>query len=97
MAATAQRHALVRRRVTPGPNLIVGIAHAIEVRHHLFSHSNRRRPRDLVQATAYLDSMNDFGGANEVYAEFFKRPGPTRTCSSRCRLWRLFRKEAGHE
>ena len=26
---------------------------------------------DLVQATTYLVSMNDFGGYNEVWAEFF--------------------------
>lgn len=29
--------------------------------------------------TAYLTSMNDFGGFNEVYAEFFDEDGPTRT------------------
>jgi len=34
---------------------------------------------DLVQATAYLVSMNDFGGYNEVYAEFFDESGPART------------------
>jgi 2-aminomuconate deaminase len=34
---------------------------------------------DLVQITAYLVSMNDFGGYNEVYAEFFDETGPTRT------------------
>lgn len=36
---------------------------------------------DLVQATAYLVSMNDFGGYNEVWAEHFPDPGaaPTRT------------------
>jgi 2-aminomuconate deaminase len=34
---------------------------------------------DLVQVTAYLVSMNDFGGYNEVYAEYFDETGPTRT------------------
>jgi 2-aminomuconate deaminase len=34
---------------------------------------------DLVQLTAYLVSMNDFGGYNEVYAEYFDETGPTRT------------------
>ncbi|MFE0476847.1 RidA family protein [Streptomyces sp. NPDC058947] len=34
---------------------------------------------DLVQVTAYLVSMNDFGGYNEVYARYFNENGPTRT------------------
>lgn len=34
---------------------------------------------DLVQVTAYLVSMNDFGGYNEVYGEFFGDDAPTRT------------------
>jgi 2-aminomuconate deaminase len=34
---------------------------------------------DLVQVTAYLVSMNDFGGYNEVYGEYFDSGGPTRT------------------
>jgi 2-aminomuconate deaminase len=34
---------------------------------------------DLVQATAYLVSMNDFAGYNEVWAEYFDELGPTRT------------------
>ncbi|MER7007155.1 RidA family protein [Dactylosporangium sp. NPDC000555] len=34
---------------------------------------------ELVQVTAYLVSMNDFGGYNEVYAEYFDESGPTRT------------------
>lgn len=34
---------------------------------------------DLVQVTAYLVSMNDFGGYNEVYGEFFDETGPART------------------
>ncbi|GAA2340659.1 RidA family protein [Dactylosporangium salmoneum] len=34
---------------------------------------------DLVQVTTYLVNMNDFGGYNEVYAEFFDETGPART------------------
>lgn len=34
---------------------------------------------DLVQVTAYLVSMNDFGGYNQVWAEYFDERGPTRT------------------
>ncbi|MDG4814986.1 RidA family protein [Micromonospora sp. WMMD956] len=34
---------------------------------------------DLVQVTSYLVNMNDFGGYNEVWAEFFDVDGPTRT------------------
>ena len=35
--------------------------------------------QDLVSVTAYLVSMNDFGGYNEVYGEFFDESGPART------------------
>jgi 2-aminomuconate deaminase len=34
---------------------------------------------DLVQITTYLVNMNDFGGYNEVYSEYFDATGPTRT------------------
>ena len=34
---------------------------------------------DVVQVTTYLVSMNDFGGYNEVYSEFFDSTGPPRT------------------
>lgn len=34
---------------------------------------------DLVQLTTYLVTMNDFGGYNAVYAEYFDETGPTRT------------------
>jgi len=37
------------------------------------------RLSDLVQVTAYLVNMNDFGGYNEVYGEYFDERGPTRT------------------
>jgi 2-aminomuconate deaminase len=34
---------------------------------------------DLVQVTTYLVNMNDFGGYNEVWSEYFDETGPTRT------------------
>ncbi len=34
---------------------------------------------DVVQVTTYLVNMNDFGGYNAVYAEFFDASGPSRT------------------
>ena len=34
---------------------------------------------DLVQITTFLVSMNDFGGYNEVYGEYFDETGPART------------------
>ncbi|MFI9627900.1 RidA family protein [Streptomyces sp. NPDC052042] len=34
---------------------------------------------DIAQITTYLVSMNDFGGYNEVYGEYFDEQGPTRT------------------
>jgi 2-aminomuconate deaminase len=34
---------------------------------------------DLVQVTTYLVNMNDFGGYNEAWAEYFDETGPTRT------------------
>ena len=34
---------------------------------------------DVVAVTAYLVTMNDFGGYNEVYGEFFDESGPART------------------
>jgi 2-aminomuconate deaminase len=37
------------------------------------------RLADLVQVTTYLVNMNDFGGYNEVWAEYFDESGPTRT------------------
>lgn len=35
--------------------------------------------RDLVEVTTYLVNMNDFGGYNEVYGEYFGYDGPART------------------
>ena len=33
----------------------------------------------MVEITTYLVNMNDFGGYNEVYGEFFDYDGPART------------------
>jgi 2-aminomuconate deaminase len=35
--------------------------------------------KDVVEVTTYLVSMNDFGGYNEVYGEYFDFDGPART------------------
>jgi 2-aminomuconate deaminase len=34
---------------------------------------------DIVEITTYLVSMNDFGGYNEIYGEYFDYDGPART------------------
>jgi len=34
---------------------------------------------DAVEITSFLVNMNDFGGYNEVYGEYFDYEGPTRT------------------
>jgi 2-aminomuconate deaminase len=34
---------------------------------------------DLVEVSTFLVNMNDFGGYNEVYSEFFDESGPART------------------
>ncbi len=34
---------------------------------------------DLVDLSCFLVNMNDFGGYNQVYAEYFGYDGPTRT------------------
>lgn len=34
---------------------------------------------DIVDVTSFLVNMNDFGGYNEVYSEYFDYSGPTRT------------------
>ena len=34
---------------------------------------------DIVDITTFLVNMNDFGGYNEVYGEYFSYDGPTRT------------------
>lgn len=34
---------------------------------------------DVVEISAFLVNMNDFGGYNRVYSEYFGEAGPTRT------------------
>ena len=34
---------------------------------------------DIVEISTFLVNMNDFGGYNQVYAEYFDETGPTRT------------------
>lgn len=34
---------------------------------------------DVVEISSYLVNMNDFGGYNQVYGEYFDVTGPTRT------------------
>jgi 2-aminomuconate deaminase len=34
---------------------------------------------DVVEVSAFLVDMNDFGGYNEVYAQYFDEKGPART------------------
>lgn len=34
---------------------------------------------DVVEISSYLVDMNDFGGYNAVYADYFDETGPTRT------------------
>ncbi len=35
--------------------------------------------KDVVDVTTFLVNMNDFGGYNEVYSDYFNHDGPTRT------------------
>lgn len=35
--------------------------------------------QDLVEITTFLVNMNDFGGYNEIYGQYFDYDGPTRT------------------
>ena len=34
---------------------------------------------NLIEVTAYLTTMNDYGGYNEVYGTYFSESGPART------------------
>ena len=34
----------------------------------------------MVKTTVYLSNMNDFGAVNAVYASFFKKTLPARSC-----------------
>ena len=42
-------------------------------------HSAGAQLSDVVEVTTYLVNMNDFGGYNEVYGDFFGYDGPART------------------
>lgn len=35
--------------------------------------------KDVIDITSFLVNMNDFGGYNQVYSEYFDENGPTRT------------------
>ncbi len=35
---------------------------------------------DVVKATVYITSMDDFQAVNEIYSEFFSDPLPARSC-----------------
>ena len=34
---------------------------------------------DVIDVTSFLVNMNDFGGYNEIYGQYFNHDGPTRT------------------
>ena len=42
-------------------------------------HSEGATLENLVEISSFLVDMNDFGGYNQVYAEYFDESGPTRT------------------
>jgi 2-aminomuconate deaminase len=42
-------------------------------------HSAEAQLSDVVEISTYLVNMNDFGGYNEIYGEFFTHEGPART------------------
>ncbi len=42
-------------------------------------HSVDAQLTDLVEISTFLVNMNDFGGYNQVYGDFFDYDGPTRT------------------
>jgi 2-aminomuconate deaminase len=42
-------------------------------------HSVGAQLGDVVEISTYLVNMNDFGGYNEVYGEYFVHDGPART------------------
>jgi len=40
----------------------------------------------VIKTTVFIKEMNDFGAINEVYAEFFPEPYPSRSCVEVARL-----------
>ncbi len=41
---------------------------------------------NVIKTTVFIKEMNDFGAINEVYAEFFPSPYPSRSCVEVARL-----------
>lgn len=41
---------------------------------------------DVVKTTVFIKNMDDFSKINEVYAEFFEEPFPSRSCVEVARL-----------
>ena len=40
----------------------------------------------VVKATVFIKDMNDFAAVNEVYAKYFHKDAPARSCVEVCRL-----------
>ena len=40
----------------------------------------------VIKTTVFIKEMDDFSGINEVYAEFFRKPYPARSCVEVARL-----------
>jgi 2-iminobutanoate/2-iminopropanoate deaminase len=40
----------------------------------------------IVKATVFIKDMNDFAAVNEVYAKYFPKDAPARSCVEVCRL-----------
>jgi len=41
---------------------------------------------DVVKTTVFIKDMNDFGRINEIYAKFFTKDAPARSCVEVARL-----------
>ncbi len=41
---------------------------------------------NVIKTTVFIKEMNDFGRINEIYAEYFARPYPARSCVEVARL-----------
>ena len=41
---------------------------------------------DVVKATVFLKDMNDFAAVNQIYAQYFQAPFPSRSCVEVARL-----------
>ncbi len=40
----------------------------------------------VIKTTVFIKEMNDFGKINEIYAQYFKEPYPSRSCVEVARL-----------